>query len=113
MPLSNKLAKYSDIKTVLDAAIDAGLPAEYTLPTENAAIRWRQRAYHFRNLSSTKEYASIVLRLPRGSSTIVIEYEEIGTLTKGGEKVEVAEPQVKDEIETEAEKLARELGISI
>lgn len=49
MAQTSNTHEYADVKAVLDAALAAG-GARYTLPTKSAAIRWRFRAYYYRDL---------------------------------------------------------------
>lgn len=56
MPLPNNVNSYADVKVVLDAALAAG-GGVYKLKTEKEAVRWRQRAYHFRKLAQRQAAA--------------------------------------------------------
>lgn len=50
MPLSSNLNTYADVAAVLEPVANAGGRASYELPTPGKAIRWRQRAYKYREL---------------------------------------------------------------
>src|SRR5688500_6670677 len=49
-------AQFSDVASVLDAALAAG-GGLYRLPTEKKAIRWRHRAYSLRALLQRLDHA--------------------------------------------------------
>lgn len=56
MPVSHNINRYSDVKLVLDAAVQAK-GARYTLPSAKAAIAWRFRAHTFINMASREANA--------------------------------------------------------
>lgn len=114
MPNPRSIERYDDIKAVFDAALAAGLPAEYALQTPSAAIRWRARANSFRRLTSVPAYRGVTLSIPKEPGNVVIlRHEEIGELRRpSGEPipVEPPEPELSPE-ERAALDLARELGL--
>lgn len=114
MPNSRSISTYDDVKAVLDAAINHGLPAQYELATPAAAIRWRSRANSFRKLSSVSAYKGLVFSIGRETpNTVTIMMHEVGQLkTLDGTPLEVgpAAPLLTD-AEQFAQELAAELGI--
>lgn len=66
MPLSRSLAAYYDVQQVFMTARKNG-GIRYTLESEKAAIRWRQRAYYYRALlakSDQEAHANVAGYLP-------------------------------------------------
>ena len=73
---------YDDIRAVFQTALEHGLPMRYTLPTPADAVRWRQRAYKFRQLTVISEFKLIVMRiLPSDKRSVIIDAETAGVLT--------------------------------
>lgn len=72
-----RLTQFTDVKQVLDAAL-ASSGGVYTLPTRNAAIHWRQRAYKFRKAlheqtGETRYDALVLRRIEPGSCDVKID----------------------------------------
>jgi hypothetical protein len=107
MTLSKKLATYTHIKTVLDAVVDGGRDATYTLPTERDAMRWRHEAYYYRKLllerGATTPYDNMTFRI-EGPTVHIIFNKATGVLKIDNEIVTPADAQL-----TIAFELAKEL----
>lgn len=118
---------YADVKTVLDAAL-RNKGGVYTLPTRGAAVKWRQRAYKYRNLLRKKEeeviahipgahastpYDHIILQLgPKPTCDVVIAFHApSGTFrAPDGTEVELKVPEnVKSDFDDAASEVARRL----
>lgn len=113
MPNSRSLSSYSDVKAVLDSALEAGLPSEYHLASRSAAIRWRSRANTFRQLTASPAYAHLCFAMPRDQEgVVVITANEVGRLVSPeGKEIAVgakAEPTAEEQ---EAAALLKELGL--
>ncbi len=82
MPATANLAAYADVRAVFDQGLALGFPLHYTLPTPQAAARWRFRAYSFRKRTAVREYQCIVMKIEAAEPcTIVLEEELLGVLT--------------------------------
>lgn len=92
----NRLGMYSDIRQVLDAALQSG-GGTAECPSHGQAVHWRQRAYKFRKLFaetlasddsfSMSPYDRLTMpKIPEDSSTVVINVREsIATFTPNRE----------------------------
>lgn len=49
MPMSNRIEKYEDVRTILDSVLETGGGKAF-FPTKGKAETWRFRAYHFMKL---------------------------------------------------------------
>src|SRR5690242_8677987 len=113
MAHSANLAAYEDIKMIFDNAIQSGLPAYYELPSREAAIRWRSRAYHFRKQTSVEEYQSLIFKIARSRPREVIIGREVVGVLRNANREEVPLTPATSEDKLEAERLAKELGIKL
>lgn len=115
MPLPKNPKAYAHVKQILDAALPHA-KCVFTLPTHEAAVRWRQEAYYFRRLSGSEVYGDLMLRLD-GPKVIIERKHVVGKLT--AEDGTVIEPTaVVEEVQLEeAEKFAfdfaKKLGLEI
>lgn len=116
----SRLNLYSDVRTVLDAVLASG-GGTFTLSSHGAAVNWRQRAYKFRKLyaeSLRGESKYDVLTLPRiakDSCAVVINITRPeGTFTPTSSPVPVpSTSEAEDDLQSEANRLAKELGIDL
>lgn len=126
------LAQFSDIPPILNAALEAG-GAQYVCPTYEAACAWRARAYKYRQLLrklETQRYAHVpgyavhtpydvlLLRLDVKARSNTIQIELAAgpgqLLSKDGMPLSpVYDSPVMSELESEAEQVARDLGLEI
>lgn len=107
MPLSSTdISLYSNERRILDAIVAAG-GGTYTLPSPQAATKWRARAYMFRKLFRdlaaekyanlegfvpTTPYDNLVMTIEKGSPAVIIRFRSLdGELTDlSGAKLEPA-----------------------
>lgn len=116
----SRLNLYFDVRAVLDEALAAG-GGTFTLSSHGAAVNWRQRAYKFRKLyaeSIRGESKYDVLTLPRiakdGCTVTINITSPRGIFTPTSYPVPVpAVPEAEDDLQSEANRLAKELGIDI
>lgn len=121
MSLSNDVLAYSDVKSVLDTAIERG-GGKYTLKSESKAYHWRARAYKYRKLLEdsllyNNPYSEIVLTLEERTVVIQIRSVEGKFTTLDGKKAKVkstelaqVEPAKDDDLLMEAKRLVKEKG---
>ena len=98
---------------VLEAALAAGLPCRYTLPTRAATSAWRHQFYRLRKREPEGSViASLSLRR-EGDTTLWIEHAPVGVLNStAGEVITVAPPSSIAELDgtTLADMLGIDLG---
>jgi len=110
MSVSNNINTYNDVAAILHEALTRG-GAHYTLPSRKAAIRWRQRAYHYRNLltkvEGTSPYDNLTLIL--NDATVTIDFAKLeGKLYDlNGAPIEAVSSPAEDLL-LEAQKLLEE-----
>lgn len=112
MTKSNRLGMYSDIRAVLDSALESG-GGTFLCPDYGSAVHWRQRAYRFRKLfAETLGPRAMspydVLVLPRlTDNVVVIKLREAGgVFTPANDGLA---PTSNDELLEAAESLRRRL----
>jgi len=118
MPLAKNLSAYTHVKQILDAAIPHNR-CVFTLPTPQAATRWRQEAYYFRRLvqkDGNQAYDNFLLKI-EGSKVILEKRAIAGTLTTDdGTELRPAEVDIGGDL-SEAEKFAfdfaKKLGLEV
>lgn len=122
MSLSRNIGQYNDIKEVFDLALANG-GGKYHLASPKHTIRWRQRAYMFRKLlreelvekraalgfSTATPYDEILITLD-GASVILTISKMTGTFEPLAGGIPLPAANTPDELESEAERLVRELG---
>lgn len=107
MSLSNNLHMYTDVKVVLDAAVDTG-GGLYKLATPGAATKWRQRAYQLRKIMSkggNTPYDRLILTISPDDKTVVqirVRQPEGEFVNEDGEVVSLGL-----ELDNEAERVLR------
>jgi hypothetical protein len=97
---------------VLEAALAAGLPCRYTLPTRAATSAWRHQFYRLRKAEPAGSViASLSLRRT-GDTTLWIEHAPVGVLASTtGEAIAVAPPSSLADLDSAT--LADMLGIDL
>lgn len=126
MSLSKNPGQYADVAAVLDAALEAG-GGRYELHSKSAAVRWRQRANHYRRLlfeiekdrtsvfpglPASTPYDSLILTLDENVVVLAVG-EPKGKLTSlKGKPLKFKQPtaEVDEELMREAKRLAESLG---
>jgi len=115
MPLPKNPTAYAHVKQILDAALPHA-KCVFTLPSREAAVRWRQEAYYFRRLSGSDVYADLMLRLD-GPKVIIERKHVVGKLTThDGTVIEplAIAPEVQlEEAEKFAFNFAKKLGLEV
>lgn len=113
-PRANRLGMYSDVRAVLDQALEHG-GGEFTCETYGAAVHWRQRVYKFRKLyaetlgpKAESPYDQLVLgRILPGENVVQIRIRQRqGVFTPASGATLPVDP-----LEAEARRLAASLGI--
>mgnify|MGYP003443860708 FL=1 len=115
MTRPNRIGMYEDVRKILDAALENG-GGEVELRSYGAAVHWRQRAYKFRKLfvdtvQARSPYDRLtLLKTPEGSPIVTIRIKEQPAVFRPINR-DAAPAQVDPELMSEAEDLAKRLGL--